>query len=136
MVNRVMIISASSRAALQPLSKQVPRANSRQRQAIAAGMALAANVCGGKSGDHVRTIERVARDITDPTFQREFRTRSDGLRFSTDYRSRERAIAEALNGLPRPEEGGRSTLFNSNALGLIHPLGAIAPIPSTIQPIR
>lgn len=136
MISRVLVIAASSRAALQPLSRQVPRGSPRQREAIAAGLAIAAKMCAAKSRDHARAIEQVARDVTDATFQKEFRNRYGSAISDDDLKTRERVLAEALRSAPKPEDGGRNSVFYPGDTRPVQPLREIAPIPSTIPPIR
>ncbi|MCU4181138.1 hypothetical protein [Bosea sp. BH3] len=136
MINRVLIIAASSRAALQPLSRQVQRGSQRQREAIAAGLAIAAKMCAPKSRDHAHAIEQVARNVTDAAFQKEFRSRYSSAIPDNDLKTRERALTEALVGEPKLDDAQRNTMFSPGDTRPVQPLGAIAPIPSTIPPIR
>lgn len=125
MTSRVQLIAASSRAALQPLMKQVSASNARQRQAIALGLANAVKMCGAKNRDDARAIEQAARTIGDAAFQRDFRANSGGA--TADVQSRERAALDP-RAATVPFEPARAPLFDPSDPRLILPMAPIRPI--------
>ncbi len=75
MENRVALITGSSRAALRPLIGMLTRANQRQREAMAAGLASAARGCERTRLASSRHIERTVRASGDSAFIRDFASR-------------------------------------------------------------
>lgn len=134
----VSIIGMSSKAALPEIMRVAKAANTDQRQAIGAGLGLAAQRCKTAEPSAARRIEAAMKSFVDPVMTKEFATtyRSpDAARLEREAQQRAQLLRDQISAPPGNNADKRLGRINPDRVAPIQPLQPLSGI-APIAPVR